>query len=63
MAVGYNNGDVHLWDTAADKTIGVLHEHGDGPGPGGVSALAFGPGGILAVGATIGDIYLWHIKS
>jgi WD40 repeat protein len=63
MAVGYNNGDVHLWDTAADKATGILHEHGDGLGTGGVSALAFGPGGILAVGAATGDMYLWHIKS
>jgi WD40 repeat protein len=63
LAVGYDNGDVRLWDTATDKTTGILHEHGDGPGTGGVSALAFGPGGTLAVGAAIGDIYLWRIKS
>ena len=63
LAVGYDNGDVRLWDTATDKTTGILHEHGDGPGTGGVSALAFGPGGTLAVGAAIGDIYLWRTKS
>ena len=64
LAVGYDNGDVHLWDTATDKTTGILlHEHGDGPGTGGVRALTFGPGGTLAVAASSGDIYLWHIKS
>jgi WD40 repeat protein len=63
MAVGYDNGDVHLWDTATDKATGILHEPDDGFGTGNVSALAFGPGGTLAVGTTIGNIYLWHIKS
>jgi WD40 repeat protein len=64
MAVGYDNGDVHLWDTATDKATGtLLHEHGDGPGTGGVRALAFGPGGTLAVAASSGDIYLWRVKS
>ena len=33
------------------------------PGPGACSALAFGPGGTLAVGARIGTIDLWHITS
>ncbi len=64
LAVGYDNGDVHLWDTATDKATGILlHEQGDGPGTGGVRALAFGPGGTLAVAASSDDIYLWHIKS
>jgi WD40 repeat protein len=62
LAVGYDNGDVHLWDSATGKATGILREHGDGLGTGGVSALAFGPGGILAVGAAIGDIYLWRIN-
>ena len=60
MAVGYDNGDVYLWDTAAEKTAEILH--GPAGRAGGVSALTFGPGGTLAVGAAIGDIYLWHIK-
>ena len=63
LAVGYNNGDVRLWDTATDKTTGILHEHDGQPGTGGMSALAFGPGGTLAVGARIGTIDLWHITS
>jgi WD40 repeat protein len=66
MAVGYDTGDVHLWDTATDKATGILRDPGDGPGTGGVSALAFGPGGTLAVGDGIGDIFdifLWHVKS
>ena len=63
LAVGYDNGDVHLWDTTTDKATGILHEHDDQPGTGGVSALAFGPGGTLAVGAAIGTIDLWHITS
>jgi serine/threonine-protein kinase len=62
LAIGYNNGDVHLWDTATDKITGILPEQGDGPGTGGVNALAFGPGGTLAVGG-FGNIYLWHLKS
>jgi serine/threonine-protein kinase len=63
LAVGYDDGDVRLWDTATGKTTGILHAQGDGPGTGGVSALAFGPGGTLAVGGVSGDIYLWHVKS
>jgi hypothetical protein len=33
-----------------------------GGGGAGVSALAFGPGGILAVGAVNSDVYLWPAK-
>ena len=62
LAVGYANGDVRLWDLTADKTTGILRGHGHVPGPGSVSALAFGPGGTLAVGVGSGDIYLWHVK-
>jgi WD40 repeat protein len=61
VAVGYDTGDVYLRDTATEKTAGIL------PGPagraGGVSALAFGPGGTLAVGAINSDVYLWPVKS
>jgi hypothetical protein len=63
LAIGYDNGDVHLWDTTTDMTTGILREQGDGPGTGGVSALAFGPDGTLAVGAAIGGIRLWHTTS
>jgi WD40 repeat protein len=63
VAVGYDNGDVHLCDTATGRITGILRAHGDGLGTGGVSALAFGPGGTLAVGAATGRIYLWHVKS
>jgi hypothetical protein len=62
LAIGYDNGDVHLWDTRTDKTAGILPEQGDGPGTLGVGALAFGTGGILAVGGA-GNIYLWHVTS
>jgi hypothetical protein len=62
LAIGYDNGDVHLWDTATEKTAGILPEQGDGPGTGGVNALAFGPGGTLAVGG-FGNVYLWRIRS
>jgi hypothetical protein len=61
LVIGYDNGDVYLWDTATHKTTGILPEQGDGPGTGGVSALAFGPDGVLAVGG-FGNIYLWRIK-
>ncbi len=61
VAVGYDSGDVYLWNTATKKTTDILHGPGDGTG--GVSALAFGPGGTLAVGAVNSDVYLWPVKS
>ena len=106
MAVGYDNGDVYLWDTASEQTtatiappagsqanVSVAFGPGGHPGrrlrqrrrpplghhdarrppsilpaprsdgTGGVSALAFGPGGTLAVGAVNSDVYLWRVKS
>jgi hypothetical protein len=62
LAIGYDNGDVHLWDTGTGKAAGILPEQGDGPGTLGVGALAFGTGGILAVGGA-GNIYLWRVTS
>jgi WD40 repeat protein len=61
LAVGYDNGDVYLWDTATRKVTGILH--GPGKGTRAVASLAFGPGGTLSVGATNGDVYLWHVNS
>ncbi|HEY0934622.1 MAG TPA: hypothetical protein VGD91_12870, partial [Trebonia sp.] len=61
LAVGYDNGDIRLWDTATEKTTRI--PHGPGDGTGGVSALAFGPGRTLAVGAANSDVYLWPVKS
>jgi len=60
MAVGYDNGDVRLWDTTTRKTTEILRAPGHGTG--GVSALASGPGGTLAVGAVDSDVYLWRVK-
>ena len=60
MAVGYDNGDVYLWDTATEKVTDILH--GPAGGTGGVSAVASGPAGTLDIGAANGDVYLWHIS-
>jgi serine/threonine-protein kinase len=62
LAIGYNNGDTRLWDTTTKKTTEILHEPGARIGRG-VDALAFGPGGMLAVGSADSDVYLWPVKS
>jgi WD40 repeat protein len=74
LAVGYGNGDTRLWDSTTKKTTEILHEIGPKTSEGmiggvsgcvaggGVSALAFGPGGMLAVGAANCDVYLWPAR-
>lgn len=62
LAVGGDNGDTCLWDTATrklmtKKLIGTV----TGPASQGVSTVAFGPGGILAVADLSGNTYRWHL--
>jgi hypothetical protein len=63
LAVG-EGGDVFVWDTAGKTPVLTATL----PTPADVSeqvvtSVAFGPGGVLAVGARSGTIDLWHITS
>lgn len=62
LAIGYNDGSVRLWDAKTEKTTEILPAVGGARVGVGVSALAFGPGGTLAVGAPNSDVYLWPAK-
>jgi serine/threonine protein kinase len=60
LAVGSNNGEVFLWNTATRKIGATLVD----PGGFGVGALAFAPdGATLAVGDDNGSTYLWNIST
>jgi serine/threonine protein kinase len=56
LAVGMFNGDVDLWDTTTKKIIHTFHDPGKWTT--GVGSVAFGPGGVLAVGDD-SHVYLW----
>ena len=52
-----DHGHVHLWDLAARRWAGTLTDPGKG-----ISSLAFGRNGILAVGAD-DHAYLWDVAA
>ena len=55
LAVSMLNNDVYLWNTTKRTITGIVQPNGGGP-------VAFGPGGVLAVGAGDGagsDVSLW----
>jgi WD40 repeat protein len=60
LAVGQgepSSDHVYIWDLAARRWTGTLTDPG-----GGISSLAFGPHGILAVGAN-DHAYLWNVPA
>jgi serine/threonine protein kinase len=59
LAVGDQNGNTYLWNTATKK-IKIKTVLPD-PGGGGVYAVAFGPDGTLVTGDANGNTYLWNI--
>ena len=57
LAVGYDNGDVYLWDTTSFQTTATITPPADSQDS---ALVAFRPGGTtLAVGYNNGDVRLW----
>jgi WD40 repeat protein len=59
LAVGLNGGGVAFVDAASDKAAGTLPAPRGERGP--VNVVAFGPGGLVAVGEASGYVFIWSL--